>query len=145
MEKNKDIITFTVPGSPQSLKRHRTFRRGDFVGQYDPSKGDKQDFLAKCMEYKPSVPWSGPLRVDLLLFFPRPRSHFRTGKYAGELKPNAPLWCDKNPDRSNVEKFVEDALNGIFWSDDRIICDGVIQKKYSDRPRIEITIERIEL
>jgi len=139
----KDIIAFTIYGNPKSLKRHRTAGRGKKARRYDPSDVDKGTFFAKCQENMPEKPWSGPLRVDLLLFFPRPRSHYRTGKYAGELKPNMQIWYDKTPDRDNVEKFICDALNGIFWSDDRIICDGVIQKKYSDRPRIEITVEKL--
>ena len=42
-------ITFTVPGNPKALKRHRTVQHGKFSRQYDPSEGDKADFLVKSL------------------------------------------------------------------------------------------------
>ena len=66
-------ITFTVPGNPIALKRHRSTKTGI---QYDPSKGDKQDFLAKAMQHRPDTPWTGPVEVYMTFVFPRPKSFF---------------------------------------------------------------------
>lgn len=137
-------IHFIVPGNPIGLKRHRTMRAGDKLIQYDPSKGDKGDFLAKAMANRPEVPLDEPLQVVLKFFFVRPKSHFRTGKYADELKPNAPCWHTKIPDADNLAKFICDSLNGIFWRDDSIVCKLIVTKQYSNVPRTEITIETVE-
>ena len=136
-------ITFIVPGNPQELKRHRTFRRGTFTGQYDPSKGDKADFLAKAMLFKPDVPFDEPLSVALSFYFQRPKAHYRSGKKAHLLKENAPIWHTKTPDADNLVKFVCDALNGIFWKDDSRICELSIVKQFSITPHIGIQIKRL--
>ncbi len=133
-------IEFFVPGNPKTLKRHRTFTRGNFTGQYDPSKGDKKDFLAKCIEHKPDVPLAESIHLDLMIHFARPKSHYRTGKNAGKLKENAPTYHTGTPDLDNVVKMIGDSLNGIFWKDDRYISSIRATKIYSDVPGIKITI-----
>jgi Holliday junction resolvase RusA-like endonuclease len=136
-------ISFTVPGNPVALKRHRSFTRGTMHGTYDPSKGDKADFLAKAMENRPDEPLDEPLFVSLTFCFIRPKSHFRTGKYSHELKPNAPAWHTKTPDADNLAKFVCDSLNGIFWRDDSIVCHLTVSKEYSNAPRTTIYIKTL--
>ena len=137
-------IELKVPGNPTALKRHRSVRRGSFNVMYDPSEGDKADFLAKAMEVRPKVPFDCPLKVTLLFYFPRPKAHYRTGKYAGVLKPDAPFWHTKKPDIDNLTKFVFDALNGVYWRDDSIICWKETVKQYTDIvPRVEVITEEI--
>ena len=137
------MIEFEIPGNPQALKRHRTFRKGNFTGQYDPSKGDKADFLAMTMANKPDKPLDEPLKVTISCFFPRPKSHFRTGKYSGELKEGMSEYHTKTPDADNLAKFVCDALNGIFWTDDKIVAQLIVNKYYSKSPRTRIWIEKL--
>jgi len=136
-------MKFTVPGNPIALKRHRSFTRGNMHGTYDPSKGDKGDFLAKAMENRPEVPLDEPLHVILNFCFIRPKSHYRSGKYSDQLKPTAPLWHTKIPDADNLVKFVCDSLNGIFWRDDSCVCMLHVTKQYSEVPRTEIEILKL--
>ena len=77
-------------------------------------------------------------------YCPYLKGHYRTGKYAGELKPSAPKYHIVAPDLDNLAKLVLDAMTGIFWRDDSIICDMEIRKIYSESPRIEIGITKIE-
>jgi len=136
-------IELTVLGSPQALKRHRTFKRGNFIGQYDPSKVDKADFLALAHQSAPDMPIKGPVGLTVAFFMPRPRNHYRTGKNAGELKQDAPVAHTKNPDLSNMIKFIEDSLNRVFWQDDKLIYKIFATKVYSEKPRTEIIIEEL--
>jgi len=136
-------MKFVVHGNPIALKRHRSFARGKIHGTYDPSKGDKGDFLAKAMANRPEVPRDEPLQVNLSFHFIRPKSHYRTGRYADQLKPSAPLWHTKTPDADNLTKFVCDALNGIFWRDDSCVSVLIVTKRYSERPRTEIEILKL--
>ena len=133
-------IFFTIYGNPKALKRHRTFRRGNFVGQYDPSSGDKADFLAMALKNKPTLPLECPLKMELLFYFDRPKNHYRTGKYAKQLKSDVASWHTSSPDCDNLVKFVCDSLNGIFYKDDRIISQIIVTKKYDNIPRTEIKI-----
>jgi len=138
------MINFSVYGTPQALKRHRSVKCGNFVRQYDPSAADKQDFLAKCIEHKPDKPFDEPLKMVLSFGFARPKSHYRTGKNAGILKDDAPSWHTQKPDADNLVKFVCDALNGIYWRDDSIVCCLTVIKYYTDAPNTEITISECE-
>jgi Holliday junction resolvase RusA-like endonuclease len=137
------MIEIRVPGNPQALKRHRTFRRGKFTGTYDPSSAAKQDFLAKVMEHCPDEPLAGPLRVELDFVFLRPKSHYRTGKYADQLKDNAPEMHTSRPDCDNLAKFVLDALNGMYWTDDSVISFMTVKKRYGN-PCTTVYVSDIE-
>ncbi len=132
-------IDIVIPGNPIALKRHRMTKRGH---SYDPSKNDKADFLAKCMQKRPETPISGPIKIDLLFIFPRPKAHHR-GTKAVELKPNAPKYHTSRPDADNLIKFVADSLNGIFWKDDSQLCIIEASKVYGESGKIIMTIEEI--
>jgi len=85
--------------------------------------------LNKCF----NVPGKGVgLRCDLTFYFPRPASHFGSGKNAGKLKASAPARPTGKPDRDNLCKSTEDALTqaGIWW-DDSQVTDGRIRKRYT--------------
>lgn len=75
-------------------------------------------------------PIRGPIRLSAIFFMPRPKGHFRTGKRAGELKPDAPQWHTCKPDRTKLMRSTEDALTGILWADDTLIVAGPVEKRY---------------
>lgn len=156
------LAKFTVLGDPQALKRHQTkswicpvchgqkfvpggkcrgcFGRGIMSQEYDPSAKDKAAILTKVKYLAPPVPLDEPLKVVFIFFMPRIKGHYGSGKNSHQLKPHAPLWCRPKPDLSNLVKLIEDALNGVFWKDDSIICREVLDKVYSERPRVEVEI-----
>ena len=89
------------------------------------------------------LPLAGPLELAITFYMPRPGYHFRTGRHAGELKPNAPTYVDKIPDLSKLVRSTEDALtqSGI-WRDDAQVARLVVEKRYADAAtgaRISIT------
>ena len=133
-----DPIRFWVPGEPKALKRHRSTRSGH---QYDPSKQDKADFLAKALAcYRPDVAIDDPLFVTMLFVFGRPKCHYRTGRHADKLKDGSPLWHTDTPDLSNCVKLPEDALNGWYWEDDRRIIGTLAYKVYGMAPGVAVHI-----
>ncbi|MEI8033003.1 MAG: RusA family crossover junction endodeoxyribonuclease [Chlorobiaceae bacterium] len=134
------MIEFFIPGHPQALKRHRTFRCGKRNINVDASATQKKTFLACALRYRPERPLDEPLMVKMEFSFPRPKSHFtRKG-----LKPSAPLLHTGKPDGTNLAKFYEDALNGIFWRDDSVIARLSIEKRYAEAPGIFISIMAIK-
>jgi Holliday junction resolvase RusA-like endonuclease len=90
-------------------------------------------------------PLACALRVHILAYLGRPKSHYGTGKNAGKLKPSAPRYPEVKPDVDNIVKFVYDALTGICWDDDKRIIGGESLKDYADDgpPRVEIWIEEL--
>jgi Holliday junction resolvase RusA-like endonuclease len=137
------LIDFVVYGDPKSLKRHRSYKRGNYIGSYDPSQTDKADFLSLCMNNRPSKPFDKPLYLTVIFYFKRPKAHYVAGKTDRPLKQNVPLYHTGTPDVDNLLKFVCDALNGVFWRDDKYISLIRVLKMYSDRPRTRILIKEL--
>ena len=79
-----------------------------------------------------AAPTADPVELRLVFKMPRPKSHYRTGKHAGELRPDAPHWHVSTPDGDNLEKAVKDALTGIVWRDDSQVCVTTKAKVYAD-------------
>lgn len=48
------------------------------------------------------------------------------------------------PDWDNIGKLVCDALNGVAYDDDKVICEAAVYKKYSETPKTEITVYTVE-
>jgi Holliday junction resolvase RusA-like endonuclease len=149
------MILIVVEGDPLPLKRHRNsnsvkwgFSPKSASGysvlaksrMYDPSKADKMNFAAEARRQYSGPPLNVALWVDMFFYIPIPKS---TSKKTRELMLAGKIRPEVKPDRSNVEKFVEDALNGILWRDDAIIVDGRIAKFYSEQPRTELRVSAI--
>jgi Holliday junction resolvase RusA-like endonuclease len=81
-----------------------------------------------------------PVTVTARFYFPRPKAHYRTGRYAGELKPSAPVYCSTTPDLDKLERAVGDALKGVLLRDDSQIVHWDTWKLYGAPARAEITI-----
>ena len=142
-------LLFFVAGNPAGQPRIKARFTGKFTQIYTPSTIVKDGFRrehpattwkeqirdAAREQIKSAlvwVQWSGPLRVDLTFYLPRPKSHFRSN---GELKPTAPKWHTAKPDRDNCDKLVLDTLTNLgFWADDKQVCDGRIRKLYAPFP-----------
>ena len=140
---------YTIPGPPRPQLRHRsryikgTKGRKGFVHMYDDptSVADKKrirDFMWG-KEVKPLL--DCPLRVDLVFHMPRPLAHYGTGRNSHILKPEAPKLHRRKPDIDNLRKLLMDALTGIVWRDDSIVCLGTTEKCYADVPRTEVFIK----
>ena len=110
-------MKFEIEGKPLPLSRPYYSKTAIF----DRSKKDKELFSLQCSYMKPKEPLEGPLSLDLEFYFERPKSHFRTGKYSHLLKKECTIYHKNTPDLSNLIKFVEDALIGSFYRDDRQI------------------------
>lgn len=134
------MIQFEVLGEPKALKRHRMGKGFN----YDPSKNDKNDFLWQVKKNAPSLPLDQPIYLKLTFKFPRPKSHYGTGKNSNVLKPNAPIYHTARPDIDNLIKFVCDALNTIYWRDDSCISVNESIKVYTEgTPKTEVEIFKL--
>jgi len=126
-------ISFFVTGQPKGQPRARATRRGNHAGVYDPGTADAWKACVRHDWKALGQPtWEGPLKVSLAFYFQRPASHFGSGKKASVLKPTAPVWHSKKPDRDNLDKAVMDALtNAGAWADDCQACAGSIRKLWA--------------
>jgi Holliday junction resolvase RusA-like endonuclease len=53
----------------------------------------------------------------------------------GTLKPST------RPDVDNYAKAALDGCNAIIFRDDSLVTDLIVRKRYSERPRLVITVE----
>lgn len=81
-----------------------------------------------------------PLYVQFVFTMPRPKGHFGTGRNAGRVKDSAPEWPAVKPDVLKLARAAEDALTGIVWVDDALICEELIKKRYGAEPGVTIFV-----
>ena len=135
------MIKFTIIGKPIPLKRHRPSARG---GYYDPSSKDKKNIMLQIAKFKPKQPLKGDIMLKLVFTIPRPKNHYRTGKYSHLLKDNMPEYVSARPDLDNLVKLISDVLeNAKFYINDSQICRLQAEKVYGSNPKTEIIIEEI--
>ena len=76
---------------------------------------------------------------------PRPKSHYRTGRYSHLLKNNHPIYHIFTPDLDNLVKMIADTIQGkkrIIY-DHSQICRLQAEKLNSKKPRTEVVIQEI--
>jgi crossover junction endodeoxyribonuclease RusA len=111
-----------------------------------------QESSAKVKPWREAVRWScveamteewGPLKypaantvaveVAITFLLPRPKSHYFTGKRAGELRPDAPGYCAKRPDIDKLTRSTLDALTSAgAYDDDSRVVELHVSKMYAD-------------
>ena len=142
------IVSFFVPGEPKTAGSKRAFMRPgmkypiitDDAGK--PGKdwrGDVKRFASQAFKGKQLL--NTPLSVTFSFIMPRPKYHFRSN---GALKPNAPVVHEKKPDLLKMARAVEDALTGVIWTDDAIICSESMSKVYGEKPGCHVFIRKME-
>lgn len=78
-----------------------------YVGEW------RQDVAAAAARQYQGPPLGGPLSLEIEFRFPRPKSHFGTGRNATVLKPDAPEFVvsRKYGDLSKLIRSTEDAIS----------------------------------
>ncbi len=123
-------LEFFAHGTPKAQPRVRAFKRGNHAGVFDPGTADGWKFTirAACKEKWDGVQFTGPLRVDAVFYFERPKCHLRAN---GAVRDAAPRFHIQKPDRDNLEKALLDALTGLgVFKDDSQVCDGRVSKTW---------------
>jgi len=136
-------IQFTIPGIPQGKARARVTKRGTFTPTKTKQYQDRVKIMFRLKNPGRS-PHTGPVRLEIVAYYRRPKSHYGTGRNAGRVKGSAPVWPLVKPDCDNVEKAVADALNGIAYNDDSQIVDSHFLKLYQIQGAKPCVIVRLE-
>lgn len=125
------VIEFTLPIPPVAKERARYSKYGAYTPARTREFSNKVASYAK--RYAPSKLLSSPLRLYCEFHLSRPK----------KTKFNLP---GVRPDNDNYLKALMDALNGIIWTDDSLICDIRSIKLYAlDGPKIKVKVEEIQL
>lgn len=129
-------ISFFVPGVPApggsksafvpTGKDGQPFRRpgGSIMVNVMDAGGQKNKIWRKVVAWTGKAEWrrqpllTGPLKVHMEFYMPRPKAHYGSGRNATVLRPDAPEFHTYAPDSLKLSRSTEDALTGIIWHDD---------------------------
>lgn len=82
----------------------------------------------------------GALELAVLFVFPRPKSHFGTGKNAAVLKDGAPIFHRSKPDADKLLRAIGDALTGVLCRDDSQFAQVRATKMYGDSAHARVRV-----
>lgn len=85
-----------------------------------------KDWVKKGLEGLVTPLLSGPLLVVAHHLLPAPKTLSRPKRELRDYLPHAEL-----PDADNLEKFLNDALTGLIWDDDKRIVWMIRSKHYT--------------
>lgn len=156
-----DAITFTVYGRPQ--------QRGSKQAQLIPKRGggwatrpDGRPIVVARDANQKSKAWmsvvaamahgvysgellQGPIELEAIFHFKRPKSHFRTGKFADQLRDDAPKYNTSTPDIDKLLRCLSDSLTGVLWHDDRQVCRIIALRIWTiEAECTEVTVRVLE-
>lgn len=121
-------ITFTVPGIPAPQGSKNQFG-GEANPRTRPWRAAVSAAAHEAMGGQPLI--TGPVYVKAVFRFPRTKSHYRTGKNAHLLRPDAPRWHAGTPDLDKLQRAIGDALTGVLLRDDKQIAVWHATKRYA--------------
>ena len=128
-------IWLTIPGPPVGKQRARVCRTGH---TFTPAKTVNYEALVKqtfAAKYPDFVPMPGPVRMILSIYIMPSKATQR------KIKKNiVRIYPIIKPDADNIFKICADALNGMAYVDDKQIISVYAEKKYSQRPCVEIIV-----
>jgi Holliday junction resolvase RusA-like endonuclease len=136
-------IEFFASGEPKGQPRPRAFAFNGKARIYDcgSAEGWKSQIAEAVRPHLPPTPLTSPLQMNIRFFFPRPKSHYRTGKNAGILKDTAPIAFTSKPDIDNLQKAVMDALMIVgLIKDDSQVVEIAAGKSYAEKPGAKVEI-----
>lgn len=140
------MIIIEVPGIPVGQGALRRSPNGP--GLYETSKGHgpwrEAIIYAARQAWAGAEPWLGPIQLEAIFIFPRPKSHYGSGRNAGAVKDSAPLAHSKKPDLDHLQRSVGDALTGAGCiRDDAQIACWAASKAYGAQPGLRLQISKL--
>lgn len=128
-------IEFVIPGEPRGKARPRWGNGRTYTPKatVEYERQVKACFLSaggKLME--------GAVRAEITAYYGIPKSaskRTRADMLSRYIRPA------KKPDLDNVAKIVLDSLNSLAYKDDAAVVELVVEKFYSETPRVEVRLE----
>lgn len=137
-----DQLFFTFDIEPVPQLRPRVSSRGGYVRVYDPPKVKNFKNLLRSLAVNQYArpPLLGALSVSLTFYRPVQSSISKTERERRLTNESKPV---VKPDTDNYIKATLDALNGVLWHDDAQIVKIMGEKKYSDHPKITVSVKPV--
>lgn len=132
------MFELLIEGTPAPQGSKSVNRRTGVM--FEQSKGLpkwKQAMAAALHAYKTQLgdmdPYAGAVVLTIHFLMPRPKSHYRTGRFSHVLKDSAPQEHTQKPDGDKLARALGDALTRAgFITDDAIVTRWVVDKRWAE-------------
>lgn len=136
-------LKLKFPIAPVAIQSTRFFRRGNHVGAYQTERNVtyKQNLktLAIGQLDDDFVLFDQAIRIDVEFVFLVPK--YTAKKIQDRIASGEIIYKDKRPDLvDNLMKGTIDALTGVVWRDDSLICEVSSRKRFGKKAGISITV-----
>jgi Holliday junction resolvase RusA-like endonuclease len=101
------------------------------------------DAALKSISFGSFGSFGGPMHVELVFRLPRPKAHYRTGKFSHLLKDSAPGDEGSRCDVDNLSKVVLDKITRSgYWIDDNQVVFMSVRKRWAfeEDPGCEVRV-----
>ena len=112
---------------PQGSKRH--VGNGIMIEQSATLPAWRNQLIYDIQRAAKNIKFEAGVNVTLDFRFPRPKSHYRTGKYSHLLKETAPIYKTSKPDLDKIIRAVMDAMTYSGVIKDDANCYLVLSRK----------------
>lgn len=124
-----------IPGVPRgqgsmTLARNPTTGK-EFVKYSNPTVDHRNLAISLLRDAWNGEPLDGPVEVEIVAGFARPKAHLGTGRNLGIVKASAPAWPTTPPDIDKIARLMLDActIAGI-WVDDSQVSELIVHKVF---------------
>lgn len=131
------VLAANLPGKPVpqgSMTLMTSRSTGRPFGKYNSNVISHRNELVLELQanWGDRPPLTSPVELRVDFCFDRPKSHYRTGRYAGVRKDSAPQRHIQTPDVDKLCRLIGDALTiaGVL-KDDKLICNLVAAKYWA--------------
>lgn len=142
-------ITIRVIGIPGAQGSKRVTRYGALIENSKKVHPWRQDIRHACLEAYQDDPIDKACIVTITFRFPRPKSHFGTGKNKNKLKPSAPEFLTSHAS-GDIDKLCRSTLDGLSMTsggtvlkDDSFVISITATKKYIQKNELPGAIIKI--
>ena len=132
-----DAVTIVIGGEPVAKGRPRVTRKGFAYTPAATRKYEAHGRLAAQLAMNGKPPIATPVRAEITIDLPVPTSWSGKRQDAalrGDIRPTT------RPDADNFVKASLDCINNIVISDDSLVVDLIVTKKYAAVPALTIVI-----
>lgn len=136
-------LVFFLPQRPKSKGNSKKIVRfGARLGLIGskPAREAEASLFELARPFAPLTPIAGPVRLDVAFVtaYPKGPAWKRQAAIDGRLYP------DRRPDRGNLLKLAEDALEKAgFYEDDARVVSGLVEKVYGPEAGYRISLTRL--
>lgn len=142
------VLSFFVHGLPAPQGSKRYVGNGVMVESSKKVKPWRQNVVQAAREaiahFEGFEPLAGPVQLGITFYFPRPKSHFGTGRNAQRLKDTAPHYVTSHHS-GDLDKLIRSTSDGLETAgvlrDDSLISISWATKVYGETPGARISVE----